>query len=147
MRTLLLVLSIALFGSARAWAVLGESLDSLAADQQRLQGEAHSTTRDGFSIHEITSANGTVVRQYAAPSGVVFAVSWQGPFVPDLSQLLGAYFPEYQRAVQSAVRRRGPLSVRTDHLVVETGGHMRALHGRVYVPDLMPPSVAQEVVR
>ncbi len=147
MRTLLLVLSIALLGAARSWAVLGESLDSLAADRQRLQGEVHSSARDGFSVHEITSANGTVVRQYAAPSGVVFGVSWQGPFVPNLSQLLGAYFPEYQRAVQSAVRRRGPLSVRTDHLVIQAGGHMRALHGRVYVPQLVPTSVSAEVVR
>jgi len=147
MRTLLLVVSMLLVSATRSWAVLGESLDSLVADQQRLHGEVRSTAGDGFSVHEIASENGTVVRQYAAPSGVVFGVSWQGPFVPDLSHLLGAYFGEYQRAVRSPVRRRAPLALRTDGLVVETGGHVRAFHGRVYVPELVPPAVSEQVVR
>ncbi|HXY41973.1 MAG TPA: DUF2844 domain-containing protein [Vicinamibacteria bacterium] len=147
MRALLLVLAIVLLGAARSWAVLGQSLDSLAADQQRLHGEVRSTARDGFSVHEIASADGTLVRQYAAPSGVVFGVAWQGPFVPALSPLLGSYFAEYQRAVQSPVRRRAPLALRTDHLVIETGGHMRGFHGRVFVPGLVPAAVSEGVVR
>ena len=147
MRALLVALSIVLLGAARSWAVLGESLESLSGDEQRLHGEVRSSARDGFSVHEIASASGTVVRQYASPSGVVFGVSWQGPFVPELSPLLGSYFPEYQRAVQSPVRRRGPLALRTDRLVIETGGHMRAFRGRVCVPALVPEAVSQEVVR
>ncbi len=122
-------------------------MSSLASDQQRLHGELRSSAREGFSLHEITAADGTVVRQYASPSGVIFGVSWSGPFVPDLSQLLGPYFQEYRQAAQSAVRRHGPLFVRTNRLVVEAGGHMRSFHGRAYVPGLVPATVSAEAVR
>ncbi len=150
-RALLLVVTILFVPTAPSWAVLGESLGSLASDQQRLNGELRSSAREGFSVHEITAAGGTVVRQYASPSGVVFGVSWHGPYVPDLAQLLGSYFPDFQQAVRSAAgptaRRRGPLAVRTDRLVVETGGHVRSLHGRVYLPAALPTAVSERVVQ
>ncbi len=146
MRTLLVV-SMVLLGVQPSWAALGEPLDSVAQDQQKLHGQLRSSAGDGYSVHEITAENGTVVRQFASPSGMVFGVSWRGPFLPDLSQLLGPYFLEYQRAARPTVRRHGPTVVRTDRLVVETGGHVRALRGRAWVPGLMPPAVTEQVVR
>ena len=130
-----------------SWAVLGESVGSLASDRQRMHGEIRSSAGEGFSVYEITGRDGTVVRQYASRSGRVFAVSWRGPFVPDLAQLLGSYFPDFQQAARSAVRRRGPLVARTSRLVVETGGHVRDFHGRAYIPGELPPGVPEGVVR
>jgi hypothetical protein len=145
-RTLLAASILALIAPP-AWAVLGESLDSLAGDEQRLHGEARVTANEGFSILEIAGADGTVVRQFASPSGRIFGVAWHGPFVPSLAPLLGTYFPEFQEAARRPVRRRGPLAARTSHLAVETGGHMRAFHGRVYLPGEMPAAVSAEAVR
>ncbi len=146
MRTLLVV-SMVVLAVRPSWAALGEPLDSVALDQQRLHGQLRSSVRDGYSVHEITAEDGTLVRQFASPAGMVFGVTWRGPFLPDLSQLLGPYFQEYQRAARPTVRRHGPTVVRTDRLVVETGGHVRALHGRAWVPGLMPAGVSAEAVR
>ena len=147
MRTLLAVVSIPFLLATPSWAALGESVDSLASDQERLRGELRSTAGDGFSVHEIRSADGTVVREYASPAGLVFAVAWQAPFGPDLPHLLGSWFAEFQRAAQSPVRRHGPLAVRTERLVVESGGHMRAFRGRAYLPGALPDAVSEAVVR
>jgi len=144
----LLVAASALFPLATSsWAALGEPLASLASDQQHLRGALRSSEGEGFSVHEIAAENSTVVRQYASPSGMIFGVSWSGPFVPDLEQLLGAYFQEYRQAARPTVRHRGPLVVRTSRLVVETGGHMRSFNGRAYVPGMLPVAVPAEAVR
>jgi hypothetical protein len=119
----------------------------VASDREHLHGELRSTLGDRFSVHEITSADGTTVREYASPAGLVFAVSWQGPFVPDMAHLLGSYFPEFQEAGRSPARPRRPLAARTEHLVVEMGGHMRAFHGRVYLRGDLPEGVSESDVR
>jgi hypothetical protein len=147
LRTPLAVASISLLVAAPSWAVLGEPEETVAADQEHLHGDLRSTVGDRFSVHEITSADGTTVREFASPEGIVFAVAWDGPFVPDLAQLLGTYFAEYQEAGRSPARQRRPLAVRTEHLVVELGGHMRAFHGRVYLPAALPEGVSESDVR
>ncbi len=147
MRTPLAVASISLLLAAPSWAVLGEPEETVASDQEHLHGDLRSTLGDRFSVHEITSADGTTVREYASPQGMVFGVSWEGPVVPDLAQLLGSYFPEYKEAGRSPARQRRPLALRTAHLVVELGGHMRAFRGRVYLPAARPEGVSQADVR
>ncbi len=147
MRNPLAVASISLLLAAPCWAALGESEDSVTSDSEHLRGDLRSTVGNRFSVHEITTADGTTVREYASPAGLVFAVSWQGPFVPDMAQLLGSYFAEFQEAGRSPVRQRRPLAVRTEHLVVEMGGHMRAFHGRVYLPGALPEGVSESDVR
>jgi hypothetical protein len=141
------LLVFALLLASPSWAVLGEPVGSVASDQARLRGRLRSIEGEGYAVHEIQGADGTLVREFAAPSGRVFGVAWQGPFVPDLAPLLGAWFEEYRQAPRPAVRRRGPLSVRTEHLVVETGGHLRSYQGRVYLPDAVPAAVSAAVVR
>jgi hypothetical protein len=144
MRVLLLqwIVAAAVLSWARpATAALGEQESSIAADQAHLRASTRVTRADGYTLHEMRSDSGTVVREYASPTGTVFAVSWQGPFLPDMKQLLGAHFDEYARATK-ARRRRGPIVVREPGLVVEMSGHPRSFSGRAYVPDLVPPGVA-----
>jgi hypothetical protein len=147
LRTALAVATISVGLTAPCWAVLGEPVESVASDQERLHGELRSTVGDRFSVHEISAADGTTVREYAAPDGLVFGVSWRGPFVPDLAQLLGPYFPAFQAAARFPVRQRHPVTVRTDGLVVELGGHMRAFYGRAYLPGALPDGVSESDVR
>lgn len=139
---------LSLLFAAPAWSVLGEPERTVTSDQQRLQGELRSETRQGYTVHEITAADGMKVKEYVAPGGMVFGVSWSGPVMPDLQNLLGTYFAEFQKSADSAPapRRRG-LAVRTDRVVVESAGHMRAFHGRAYVPSLLPGQITEEVVQ
>ena len=145
------VLTTALFAllfAVPSWSVLGEPERSVATDQQHLRGELRSETRQGYTVHEITAADGMKVKEYVAPAGMVFGVSWAGPVMPDLQNLLGTYFPEFQKSAENApAPRRRALAVRTDRLVVESAGHMRAFHGRAYVPSLVPAQVPEEVVQ
>ena len=70
-----------------------------------------------------------------------------GRGLPDLSQLLGSYFAEYQTAAAAQRAQRQRLLLQTEHLVVETSGHMRDLRGRAYVPALLPPGVSADEIQ
>jgi len=134
-------------GVARAWAVLGESVRSVQTDQQYFRGQLLTSGRQGYALHQISAPSHMVIREYVSHEGTVFGVAWEGPAMPDLPQLLGSYFAEFQQAAQNVHRRHGPLVVETDHLVVESAGHMRAFHGRAYVPSLVPNSLTPAVVQ
>lgn len=138
---------VVVLAASPAWAVLGESQNSVGADRKVMRGVVQSVTRQGYSLHEIRGADGTVVREYVTPDGTVFGLSWQSATMPNLTQLLGTYFPDFQQASNRRRQRRGPLVLRNDRVVIESGGHMRAFHGRAYVPSLLPKGLSAEVVR
>jgi hypothetical protein len=140
-------LSFLVLGSTSGWAALGQPATSIARDRQRMGGELRATAALGFSVQEISSPDGIVVREYVSPAGQVFGVSWSGPARPNLIDLLGDYYPAFQQAARPPIRRRGSLVVRTGPLVVEMGGQMRALHGRAYLADRLPAAVSAAVVR
>jgi hypothetical protein len=101
----------------------------------------------GYEVHELALPSGTVVREFVAASGKVFAVAWQGPFKPDLNQLLG---PSFDRLVAAGRRPHGDhrmLSVHAADLVIESGGRMRGFAGRAYLPALVPASVYSGDIR
>ena len=136
-------LSLPLPVSQKAYATLGEGADSVAQDGKALSAARKATSRlAGYSVQEITS-DATTVREYVAPSGIVFAVAWNGMAHPDLTVLLGSYHAEYQNAKLQQSHTRGQKStrVKSDSMVVETWGHMRNLQGRAYLPALVPTGV------
>ncbi len=147
MKYLLAVLLFLGLESVPAWAVLGEQVASVSSDQKVLRGEVRARAMQGYSVQQITAADRTVVNEYVSPDGKVFGISWRGLVMPNLQLLLGSYFTQFQQAAQSRVRRRGPLVLRTNELVVESAGHPRSFFGRAYVPSLLPKDVAAEVVR
>ena len=148
MKTTLGILVMFVLGTASAWAALGQYESSVGLDQQVLRGEIREEIRLGYKFHQITSPNGTIVREFVSPNGKVFGISWQAPFMPNLQQLLGSYSTEVLQAVQSRRRRHGgPLIVRTDTFVFVSGGHMRFFRGRAYIPGLLPNNVSAEVVQ
>jgi hypothetical protein len=137
---------------APLFAALGGNASSIDADRVHVEGALTQIVRsDAYSIHEIRSASGTMIREYvSSSSGTVFAVVWQGPWIPDLRQVLGDHFDHYQRAVSAAQRAhkgRASLVVRDPDLVVQMSGHQRSFFGRAYVPELMPQRVQPEVIR
>jgi len=134
-----------------ASASLGEDVGSVQADQARMRGVQRTTRTELYTVHEIKASNSTVVREYVSSAGKIFAVAWQGPFLPDLRQLLGGYFERFSQASQARnnnrPRIRGPIQIQEPGLVVQSGGHMRAYFGRAYIPDQVPKGVNIEEIR
>jgi hypothetical protein len=142
------ILLILILGAAPAWAVLGQPESTVSADGQFLRGQIRDEVHPGYRLHLITDPGGTVVREYVSPAGMVFGISWQGPFVPNMQQLLGTYFTHLQQFAQAQTGRHGgPLIIQKDSFVFTSGGHMRSYRGRAYVPNLLPPGVSPEVVQ
>jgi hypothetical protein len=147
MKIVLALLATTLLGTIPGWAVLGQYENSITLDQQHLRAQAREIARQGYSIQELKSPDGQLVREYVSPAGLVFGVAWQGPTMPDLRQLLGSYFGNVQKANQSRRPGRGPLIVQTKDFVFESGGHMRSFRGCAYVPSLFPKNIPAEVIR
>ena len=150
MGVLVLVLVLILATGLPAWASLGGDAASIQADQVHLQGTRTTKPAESYTVHEIQSATGTVVREYVSPEGKVFAIAWHGPWLPDLRQLLGGYFEQYRAALQSRSSTRmvrKPVVIDQPGLVVQIGGHMRAFAGRAYVPGMLPSGVRAEDIQ
>jgi hypothetical protein len=130
-----------------ARATLGESVGTVSDDQAQLQAALEVATSEKFAVHRLQLPTGTSVNEYVSPAGMVFAVSWQGPAMPDLQQLLGRYFAAYVEAVKNQTGVSGARSAEQSGLVVQTGGHMRAYFGRVYVAAMLPHGVSAEEIR
>ncbi|MGB7600075.1 MAG: DUF2844 domain-containing protein [Candidatus Sulfotelmatobacter sp.] len=137
-----------------AWAALGGDITSIQSDQVHMQGTIRTTAKSSYSVHEIQSSAGTVVREYVASTGnsagKVFAVAWQSPWPPDMRQLLGSYFEQYLQAAkaQSASRLgRRPVMIDQPGLVVQISGHPRSFTGRAYVPQMLPSDVRAEDIQ
>ena len=142
----LLPISIAVLTSVSCFAALGGDVTSIQADQAHMRAQRQVTQNTGYAIHEMKADTGTTVREFVSPEGKVFGVSWAGPVRPDLKQLLGSYYDEY---VHGAPTRRvhGPVTIQTPNVVVQSGGHQRALTGRAYVPEMVPSGVRIEEIR
>ena len=130
-----------------AHAALGAIEASVFADQAQSSATLRTVYASAYTMHELQVPAGATVREYVSPSGVVFAIAWQGPTMPDLRQLLGTRFAEYVDAVAAARKARGPVSIQLPDLVVQSGGHMRAFSGRAYLPAAMPAGITAEDVR
>lgn len=130
-----------------AAAELGGNISSIQTDQEHMKGTRRVIENAAYSVHEIQAATGTMVREFASPSGTVFGVAWNGPSTPDLQQLLGAYFGQYTQAIQNKRATRRQVSIQQEGLVVEAGGHMRSFSGRAYLPQMMPQGVTSAVIK
>lgn len=126
--------------SIPAFCVLGQDLSSIASDQVHMKASVRVLATSSYSVHEMQMPTGTTVRQFASPSGTVFAVTWQG-FSPDLQQLLGDYFEQYVAEAGSQNARGRGVYIDTGDLVIETGGHMRYSVGRAYLRSKLPQGV------
>ena len=145
-RTALYSLVLAASPFASALAGLGGAASSVEADRVSLKGMLRVTSAATFSVHEITTAGGLTVHEYLSPGGKVFAVSWRGPGIPDLSQMLGTYYGEFARAASAPHYDHHHLSVRTANVMVQSSGHTRSFFGRAWVPSLLPEDFSVEQI-
>jgi len=147
MKWILAVLCLLVMGSIPAWAALGDNVASVISDAQAMGGQHRLLAREGFSLHQITMADGSVVNEYVSPAGMVFGVSWQAHSIPSMQQLLGSYMPNLQQGQRTHVIPRRAVTVEGDNFVFSSVGHARFFKGRAYVPGLVPANLTPEVVQ
>lgn len=147
MKSMCMAVLLLLIGSLPAWAALGDNVSSINADAVALGGKHQMIAKVGYSLHQITMQDGSVVNEFVSPAGTVFGVSWTGRTVPNLNQLLGNYMINLQ---QGQVTRRVPrrsITIQGDNFVFSSMGHMLSYRGRAYVPGLVPANLTPEVVQ
>lgn len=127
-----------------AWAALGASLASVQQDQQVWGASSTASTLGGATLYTQALPNGLSIRQYVDGAGLVFAVGWSGPVLPDFERLLGSYYPRYSEALRT--QRRG-VSLQDADLFLESSGMMRAFGGRAYLPPKLPATLAAQDIR
>jgi len=132
--------------SPPASAALGGDASSIGTGQTHLLASARIERAATHSMHELQAPTGTKVREYLGNDGKVFAVAWQGPFRPDLRQLLGAYYETYIKAAKGRVAR-GPVNVEFAGLVIHMSGHQRSFYGRAYLVDRVPQGISTDEIR
>lgn len=142
-----------LFLPVRASATLGGDVTSIEADQQQMKAKRAVQANAKYSVHEITTPYGTVVREYVSPQGKVFGVAWRGAFLPNFQQLLGDSYGKFVQGAQDA-RAAQPRRLRTPSFAVDqpdfvmhSMGHTHAYAGRAYLPEMIPQGVDANEIR
>jgi hypothetical protein len=135
-----------------ARAVLGGDASTVAGDQARLQGTRHSVVAASAQVrmHEIILADGSSIREFVTPGGIVFAVAWSTRFKPDLAALLGAHATSYAAAASEALRAPGirrHAELRQGDLVVQSTAHLNSHVGKAWLQSLVPDGVPLDALR
>jgi hypothetical protein len=132
-------------------AALGGDERSVQDDRAHMRAALVRMTRsDRYAVHEIQAPSGTKVREYVSTAGTVFGIGWNGPWQPDLRQLLGTYFEPYVQAARAARTSRpghGPLLIQQPGFIVQLSGRPRAFAGKAYVPLLVPQGLGADDIR
>lgn len=147
---LAILLSISYVMSAQA--SLGGDATSVETDRIAMRVELAARQNlapsGSYAVHETTLPTGTLVRQFVASNGVVFAVAWNGPFLPDFRQLLGLHFDTMvaRQAKQPNAGHRF-FNQHEGDLVIESGGHQRSFAGRAYLQSALPAGVTEQEIK
>lgn len=137
---ILFVFAVCLF-VVNANAALGDQVvgaTSTGSSSAKIKQTANAVA--SYTVTESTDANKIFIRQYIDSNGLVFAIAWNGPFVPDLESLFGTYASEFRASVKNQGKLRGHRRLRVDtgHIVVEGGGRQRDQSGRAYISSRLP---------
>jgi hypothetical protein len=144
MKTLILLAG--LIAATPGWAALGGPASQPASTTQ--SSTASTAAGVAYTDQQTTLSSGTVVHEYADAGGTVFAVSWSGPFQPDLKALLGPWFDVYTaQAAQNKGHGHARMEVRNADLVVISTGRMGDFQGRAWLVSRLPQGFALEALK
>jgi hypothetical protein len=135
-----------LLWQSSAFAALGSDVHSVRIDRESMHGQLQSTSMQQYVLHEITTSGGTLVHEYETQQGKIFAVTWSGPLPPNLQQLFGSYYDQYQAAATASAQAHPgmhrQISIEQPDFVMRALGRMRSFHGKAFVPSLVPSGVS-----
>jgi hypothetical protein len=130
-----------------AHASLGGNAASIASDSSALGGTHTMERVAGWEVHVLRLPFGVVVREYLH-GDTVFAVAWSGRALPNLRQLLGAYFEPYVESPQDhGAHHHHRRAVTTPDWVVQSVGHHGGFLGRAWLRNALPPGFDLETLR
>ncbi len=151
-RALYAMLFLSMLQCAVAYASLGGSPSDFGATPLLRQGARSLAATDSasaanYTVTQSTLDEGTVVREYSDAAGVVFAVSWNGPFLPDLRTLLGAHFDTLRsEAAKRPKAGHSQLAVDRSDVVIVSTGHMRSFSGKAWIPASLPAGFSTDSI-
>jgi hypothetical protein len=128
--------------SAPALAALGGDAASVESDRASMKGALRVTTTVDYDIHEIQTPGGGVIHEYVSAQGKVFAVTWRGPGIPDLGQLLGSYSAQLAKAATGPHYNHHHLRIETPEVVMQSDAYLRTRSGRAWVRALLPQNLS-----
>lgn len=102
-----------------------------------------------YSVEDVQASDGSRIRKYIADDGLVFALSWNTLYKPDLSALLGQYFSSYAGAAKTAAQKGGiqrQFQHETADMVVRSGGHLHVFTGYAYLRAQFPAGVSPQAL-
>ena len=97
-----------------------------------------------YTVSESMLESGTTVKEFIDAQGMVFAVQWVGPVMPELDDLLGTHFKTFQshtKQMRSQGQFRAAVNMARSDVVVRSNGRMRNYFGNAYIPTLVPTQV------
>jgi hypothetical protein len=116
-------------------AELGGNAASVLAEQKEFGSLLTTDTKNGTTVYIQTLASGTILKEFLSSTGVVYAVSWSGPSLPNLQIILGSYFKNYLAALKQS---RGSIFSTTENVVIQSSGMMGAFQGFAFLPKQAP---------
>jgi hypothetical protein len=148
MRSVLLIFLVLFCYSAKAELGAAPNVFSNKTEGRKSQALAVATPQLSYRISESVLTTGTTVREYIGANGIVFAVTWNGPFLPDLQNLLGKHF-DTMRTEAARVPRAGhsQLQIVRPEVSIYSGGHMRAFIGRAWIASEFPADFKQDDIQ
>ena len=153
-RAFTLMLFLSLLQGALAYAALGSSPSDFGGTPLKTKLAARSlaaaNTSDSTAVYTVSQStldSGTIVREYADANNIVFAVSWNGPNLPDLRTLLGDKFTVMtSNAAKHTKAGHSQLAVNQSDVVIVSNGHMRAFEGRAWIPSALPAGFDTNII-
>jgi hypothetical protein len=128
--------------SGAAQAGLGSPAARLQQDRVQLGAASTQITHLGaYDKHAMVTSNGVGVRAYSGRDGRVFAVTFNGPAMPDLKVLLGDRFGEYAAAVHPSPTTHKVYTHSSSTLELSIVKLPRGFTGSAYVPGAVPTGV------
>jgi hypothetical protein len=87
----------------RAAKAIGTEADKIASPTGAVPETppAEESPTEGPRFPIVSRSDGALIREYVSFAGRVFGVSWKGPSLPDLPQLLGSNFAEFQNSLHA----------------------------------------------
>jgi hypothetical protein len=142
------VAALAAISMNASWAGLGGAPAHNGPRARAAQAQPGPGAAASYTDLERKLDSGTTVREYVDANGTVFAVSWSGPYLPDLKELLGVHFEEMvAHAAKTQRAGRSQLVLKRSDLVVVSGGHMGAFQGRAWLPGSLPAGFTPDEIQ
>jgi len=144
--SLTVLTALAALAALPAHAALGGDVASVLKDSAALRASHAVTPFAAYDLHEATSADGTVLREYVDKSGRVFALSWRGPGSPNVRALLGDHAAHYD-AVRARFSSHKVVNIDEPGFAVSIVKLPRGWHGQAVLPAAIPAGVARADLR